>query len=968
MARNQVSATFVGRHPQVEALTAAVHRAGAGVPGVVLVGADAGVGKTRLLARLTEVARAAGAVPVTTHCVDLGEVGLPYLPFAEALAQLRADPALREVVDQVVTERPALARLLPAHGTPPPDPADDGGTRLQLFDGIAAALGAVGSAGAPLVLVVEDLHWADSSSRDVLRFLVARLRTEHLLVVLSYRTDDLHRRHPLRPVLAELWRHPRVERLDLPPFTSTELHEFAAAVTGAPVPDAVVDRVMERSAGNAYFAEELLESGPGAGGLPWTLSDVLQARVERLDPSVQELARVASVAGRTVGEPLLRAVAGSRLPVEELDRALREAVEAQVLGGEDGRIAFRHALLAEAVYGALLPGEQVALHRAYRDALQQDPRLGSTAQLAHHAHRGQDLPTALAASIDAAREAGRLLAPDEELRHLETALRLWDGVPDAAARVGTDEADLTAAAASAASRAGHDARAVLLARQAVALATDLPARQAQLRSRLALYLLGAARDAEALEEAAHALETLERPPFPGPDLGRAWALAIHARAATSMDEDAAAERSARLAVDEARALGAPAVEADALATLAVLVVDDQPRAAALLTEAGDRAREAGDLVTEVRCAYSLAANYFYAGDLERAVDRVQAGLDLSHTSGLTWSAYAVQLHLLSELLRFTRGDLGPPVPWDGAPPSATVLLEAVALHAAVARGDGDAVDRGARLAPLADGDHQVTLIAGGCTVDALTWAGRHEEAVALARSVIEEVGRAWSDYFLGSIWLAALGLGALADARSERAAGPEEAEQAAWFLDRARTAAGRGRPRGGRLGPEGRAWLARVEAEHARWARQNDPALWAGATDAYGYGHRYEQARSRRRRAEALLEAGEREAGLAQLVEALAEAREMGAAPLVAALESLARRSRLEVPGARTTTDLLTPREAEVLALAAQGLSNRQIGEKLFISGKTVSVHVSNLLAKLGVSGRAEAVSVAHRRGLLGPD
>jgi DNA-binding CsgD family transcriptional regulator len=183
------------------------------------------------------------------------------------------------------------------------------------------------------------------------------------------------------------------------------------------------------------------------------------------------------------------------------------------------------------------------------------------------------------------------------------------------------------------------------------------------------------------------------------------------------------------------------------------------------------------------------------------------------------------------------------------------------------------------------------------------------------------------------------------------------------------TTAERGRPRGGRLGPEGLGWLARAHAEHARLAGDADPALWEAATRAFGYGYRYEEARSRRRWAEALLEAGDRAGAQAQLRQAWSQARAMGAAPLVGAVEAFARRARLDLPGVRApATELLTARESEVLALVAAGLSNRQIGERLFISAKTVSVHVSNLLAKLGVSGRAEAVTVAHRRGLLGTD
>ena len=178
-----------------------------------------------------------------------------------------------------------------------------------------------------LVLVFEDLHWADPSSRDVLRYLVARMRHEHVLVVGSYRTDDLHRTHPLRPLLGELWRHPRVERLDVAPFTAAELRAFAAAVHGSPLSEAALTSVLERSEGNAYFAEELIEAGtgsaPGGGAaLPWSLGEVLRSRLERVDAGVQQLTRIASVAGRTVAEPLLRAVAEQHCAGHEVDAVL----------------------------------------------------------------------------------------------------------------------------------------------------------------------------------------------------------------------------------------------------------------------------------------------------------------------------------------------------------------------------------------------------------------------------------------------------------------------------------------------------------------------------------------------------------------------------------------------------------------------------------------------------------------------
>lgn len=953
---------FIAREAELAALRAAVARAAAGEPGLVLLGADAGVGKTRLLDQLRDRAAEDGATVVTGHCVDLGEIGLPYLPFVEVLRRLTDG---RPEAAAVLDDRPALRRLLP-DGAAPAEPAE----RLQLFDAVAALLAAAGAPGRPLVVVLEDLHWADASSRDLLRFLVARLRTEPVLLIGSYRADDLHRRHPLRPVLAELGRHPRVQRIELAPFGTEELRAFTTALTGAPLPEDVLRRIEDRSEGNAYFAEELTEARGAGADLPETVADALRGRFELLGPAGQRLVRAASAAGRRVTEPLLRAVvAGDGIDVDE---ALRDAIAHHVLVGEEGRLAFRHALLAEAVYTDLLPGEQIALHRGYLLAADADPALATAAERAHHALLARDDRHAILAAREAAAEAARQLAPDEELRHLETVLRLWPGVPTAAADLGTDRVALLLAAAAAGGRAGLGTRAVALAQEALAPARELGGvRAAEAHVALAWHLLAVERIEDALAQTTLAEQALgaDHPVDDGPIV--AWVLATRARAALNADQDELAASAATAAVTRARASGAADAEADALISLAVLVVDDPERAATLLHEALLRARESGDVGTELRCAYNLAANRFYAGRLPEATTIATDGLALARRTGLTWSPYGVELRLFLDLIRFTRGDLTPAArTGDAGPPPAAAALESVQLYAAVARGDAGVAEHALALVHGAHEDTQITMIAGGCAVDALTWAGRPEEALTLALDLIEEIGRAWTDSFLGGIWLSALGIAALADlAATDRIAGRDPADRlaaGAELLRRAVDTAGRGRPRGGPLGPEGRAWLARAHAEHTRLTGDPDPALWAAATAAFGYGYRYEEARTRWRWAEAMLATGDRDGARAQAAEALAAARATGAAPLATAVADLARRGRLDLPGvASTGNDLLTARESEVLALAATGLSNRQIGERMFISAKTVSVHMSRVLDKLGASGRAEAVSIGHRRGLI---
>src|SRR5680860_42232 len=335
--------------------------------------------------------------------------------------------------------------------------ADD--VRRPLVDAVRTLLATAGERAGALVVVLEDLHWADRSSRDLLHFLLARLRSEHVVLVASYRTDDLHRRHPLRQVLADLVRLPRVDRVELAPFDARELTEYLTALSGGPVDEPTVSDVLARSEGNAYFAEELMAWRDRApGGIPAGLADVLLARVERLGPAAQHLARVASVAGRRVTDTVLVEVGG--LPAAEVDSALREAVAHLVLvpdAAPDGTAgyAFRHALLREAVYEDLLPGERARLHAAYATLLSSsrsaDGR-GVAAAVAYHAMAAHDLPLALGASIRAAKEAQASRAPAEALVHLTQALGLWDAVDDAEATTGLCRVTLgleTAAAASA---------------------------------------------------------------------------------------------------------------------------------------------------------------------------------------------------------------------------------------------------------------------------------------------------------------------------------------------------------------------------------------------------------------------------------------------------------------------------------------------------------------------------------------
>ena len=1002
MAAPLTSPTFVGRAAESARLAQARERADAGTPTVVVVGGEAGVGKSRLVGELVAGSRAGGATVLAGGCVELGGEGLPFAPIVEAMRALgRGLDGPEPAMAVPGTTKAELARLLPELGQPPaggPEQPwlDLGSGQGRLFELLLGLLERL--AGDQLtILVVEDLHWADRSTRDLLAFLVRNLRQGRLLLLLTYRSDELHRRHPLRPFLAELERDRRVERLQLDRFDRGEVAAQLTGIFGAAPEAGLADRIHARSGGNAFFVEELAAATTSGldGQLPPNLRDTLLARIELLPEPTQQVLRVAAAAAGRVEHELLAEVAG--LPEPELLAALREAVSAQVLvaDADDGTYGFRHALVKEAAYGELLPGERTRLHGRFAAALAtraaqaSEPALA--AELAWHWYAAHDLQRALPAAVEAGRAAEGTYAFAEAQRHFERALELWEQVPAGTAR-GMDKVELLWRAAEAAANTAATERAIALTRAALA---ELDPERDRMRAglltqRLAHHLRVAGRPGAF--EAYH--EAVRLVPAAPPTAERASVLAGLGQALMLLARFDEARTVCEEAIATARAAGTRAVEPHALNTLGVAVawLGDPEAGLVHLRHARRLAGELGVAYEAARACINLSSVlHDRLGRLDEAVAAAYDGLEVARAAGLqrTVGRFLAgnAAGSLLDLGRWDEADrITAPARELGIEDVGAVTVHGVRAWLDAGRGDfGEALDQVQAARRLSSDVFIAAQYLPGLSVveaEVAAWRGRSEEARAAVADGLTPPAHAYDDRSVRAR-LCAVGIRVEAD-QVERA-GPrqdpatvEDARRAAaTLLERAHAV---GADHGDADLP---ALLATCEAEWARAQGAADPDRWeaaAAAWEAIAGHHPHQAAYARWRAAAALLERrGDRERAARLLRQAHGAAAALGAAPLRGEVERLARAARVELapPAANDAvvaapapagTDLgLTGRELEVLRLVAEGRSNRQVAEALFISAKTASVHVSNILAKLGVASRVEAAAVAHHAGLLDP-
>jgi DNA-binding CsgD family transcriptional regulator/tetratricopeptide (TPR) repeat protein len=940
---------MVGRDRELSVLEEGLDQAVATGRRIVLLAGEAGLGKTTLVeAFASSVAGRRTRVDVVRGlCVPMGEAGLPFTPVLGLLRDIEKLHGTELLVEWAGGGRRALGALLPDL-LQPAEPSED--LQLQLFEAVTRVVH--GAAGvAPLVVVVEDVHWADESSRALLQFLARRLGEAPVLLVCTFRPDEVTGPLLLRPFLADLVRLPWTERIDLPRLGRAEVAAIVAALRGPRPTAELVDRIHRRSEGVPFYVEELAVSDRVGTGVPESLRGALEARTSRLDAPARELLGLMAVGGIRVHHELLIEASGA--DSEEVDGWLRGAVDAGVVRVDGDELAFRHALFGEALYADLLPGQRVRHHAALAQTLERRPGLATGSPdhvVALHWSRTGEHERTFAAAARAVRSGS--VAHAETLAMCERLLELWDQVADPEAVAGP-RVELLTDAARAARDAGEFDRAIALVSKALdeSEETDLVGRVERLMLRSILVTddlrLGAHDDVQLAEGLIAGVHDAA---FRARMLGLVAIFRLNA----GLDALPQAEEALAASLE----VGDEDAVASARTTYGAVLVsvgrdeDGLEELRRVGSGAGIRPR------TLLRHRLNLSDALHLVGRYADAVEVALDGLRASATFGMErsfgtylegnaaesmlatgqWSAAAdliadavmldppsshrTHVDLLLAWLHLWRDELE--------------LADAVlAEHRALALSGADQ--------PMPQFVAQLMRIDGEHAV--LT--GQPERAWAHFQSFLEhrqlvDRQRAWPLVVMGAA-----------------AAAPLEAGSPSGRSDRVREV----------MAQLGVTTMSPVWGGVAEAELTDTPEAWEALL---GVLHRspapvhlvpYAQLRL----AGHLSQARDRLGLKALLDEALPASRRAGTRLVTNRLSVLAQRvgvAQVQSGGSATPLVALTSRELEVLRLVGAGRSNKEIGAELFISAKTASVHVSNILAKLGVSGRGEAAALAHRHGL----
>ena len=933
---------IVGRVAELEVGSAAYARAAELHSQVLLISGEAGIGKTRLVEELCARARGApgGAQVRIGESAPLAGTGLAYGPFLAALGRQAGWLLTRDGGGDMLTERHRL--FVRVHGF-----LADLATR------------------APLLLVLEDLHWADESSRELLAFLAVRLRDQPVMVIATLREEELAR--DAQRWLSELERRPRVTRLRLTGLADIEIAEL---VTGLMPADGSADRlaaVISAADGNPLYARELASAG--TAGLPASIADAVLARASGVSAAARALVDQVSVADGGMSHELLAAAV--QLPEERLLACTREAAAAGLLTAAGDGYAFPHALIRQVLYAQLLPGERRQLHRRLAEELAASPG-PDPGLLARHWHLAGCQDRAAAAAVTAARQAVSTRAYPEAYRNYDLAIRLARWLPEAGP-------GLLEEAAQAASWAQHPDSAARWAADALARSgAAAPVDRARLLERLGRYRWEAGDPTSAAVEAAEqAVALLDAEP---PSILQARVLAALATRLMLLGMLDDALPLAVRAVDVAQQADAAAEHAQGLATMGIIQAQRGELGAGLtaLRTSFALALRAGSIENVVRAAanemYLLLRAGRFAEALQVASEGRRAARSLDAPPALTWILDNNAAAILITTGRWAEADQLL-ADWSGELAAhATRYLQLLRLELAVGRGESG---RAAELAAILGKSPEDPRVAGAlhaCLAEQALNAGdlaTAAEEVAQGLSAVQDAALTEEESRLlaaGARVCADLALLPIPARPGNIAAGWEPL--AATFADRASAIVAEHAGR-----PEVAAFGTLAAAEHARQHGSDNRATWRSVAEAWQLACQpYREAYARLREAEAAARAGRREQATRALAACQTLAGQLPAAPLLVLAGDLARRARLTgqhgpradwaAAGARSD---LTDRETEVLALLAKGESNRQIAKALFISDRTVAVHVSRILGKLGVRNRTEAATIGARLGLTPP-
>jgi ATP/maltotriose-dependent transcriptional regulator MalT len=984
------SPVFVGRDRELARLRAVV---GGGEARLLLVVGDAGVGKTGLVTEAMRRVTADGAVVVWGGCLPMRET-LPLLPVVDALSDLsRVDRG--ELLEDALAGTPRyvqveVARLLPWRGGDAAESSGlvDGGPRARLFAAIAELLGAVAQRRR-IVLVVEDVHWADSATLDCLTFLTRARRDAGLTMVATCRSDEA----PLAVQVVEWLAHVRgvsgVVEVRLDPLTRAETAAQVAALEGTPAPAPVIDELYARTEGNPFFTEQLVvaaspDGGLGsAAGLPARLAELLVTRADPRSGAARTVLSALSVAGRPLGEDLLETVSG--LEVEDVRHGLRELTATRLLAdsGAGGEQRPRHALLAEAVAAALLPGERVVLHERVAGALQAVGDDTFSAEAAGHWAAAGRVAEELPARVHAAEAAERVLGYAEAARHWQRAIELCALAPNPDLPAGPDLPHMYIRGVNALFTAGEPADG--LAEEAYRRFAHHPdpaiAASIHLRAAYSRMDTDPPASTRATQQALRLFEQLP----PSVDKAKAWR---HLGLLLVFSQGPGDARRAAFTrgLEVAEAVDAPGVAAIIQVYLAqeACLHGGVAEGIELAQRARALADASGDLEALVEVEATESEILLKIGRFDDAAQSGLRGLQAARESG-HHKGYIAGLAvgnaaaaLLAQARTVEAAELidplsEEPVSHDQWKPHlfrAEIDLLRGDVAAAAERvqqvksvmGRGASVDRAREIAQ--------------CAAEVALWAGRPEDGLADVREALAR--HQSSEWTIRCGWLLVIGMRACADLAGQAQASADEPRTQAALAAADEIAAWINRMSGTPFTDH--PYVATIPAERASWNAErsrltgaSDATAWHTAADAWAdLGCPHRAAYAAWRHTEARLLAGEPPATVSGTLRSAAT-QAAGHAPLLAAIRVLAERAHIPLetvspavePRGNAEPYGLTERELLVLRLLATGRSNSEIGAELFISRKTASVHVTNILRKLGVSSRVQAAALAERAGLV---